>query len=337
MQHKLCDEFMEFWQSRCQEAQLPGLVDKHAPDFKKFAGSYIRFGLQNSDIIICDAGADVYSVLPRDEALSLFTDLYSLALKPMQMALVMPCFLNKAGFSRRSRIWYGHRHKVVDWLFLPVVDDKTAEIFLEGIAVSSSDHHEDDRLMVGSSLVERILVHNFISCAGDVDISAIDQHAWAVLEAMDAKILVDGEEKITVPHGLGGNAALLAAQAARSNVLAVASEEDVAMLSQRLKGQYNLRFCHSYEKAIEILKNDMVDVLVVTENFNGGTGLDLVQEAQRVSAFTASVFMLEQKANREDVRIVENGSFVQCLVKPVGEFALRKALDDASAHALKKT
>ncbi len=306
------------------------------PAFQKFADSYICLGLENADITICRVGAGVSSVLPQGESLSLFTDLYSLALKPMQMALVMPCFTHKAGFSRRSRIWYGHRHKVVDWLLLPVEHEETGDVFLEGVAISEASMHEDDQLMIGSTMLERILAHNFITCDGDIKLSAIDQHAWAVLEAMDAKVLVDGNEKTAMPHGLGGNAALLAAQAARSSVLAVANEEDIAALSQRLTGQYNLRFCHSYEDAVAILQSDMVDVLVVAEVFRGGTGLGLVQEAQNISAFTASVLMLEQKGNREDVRIVENGNFVQCLVKPVGEFALKKALDDASEHISQK-
>ncbi len=336
MQHTLCKDYQNYWKTRRTETSLPAVTTFSDASSLAFKENYVRFSLDKNDIVISAIGERVEQSMPAKVAAKFLTDIYPLALKPTQMALIMPCFTLKAGFNRLSRIWYGHRHKIVEWLLLPVQNTNNGQIELEGVIVSKLEQDSRDELAIGSSMIERIITQNYISCDQAVNLHGIDQHSWAVLDAMGADILIDGSFVEKETGGLGGEAALMASKAARSNVLAVANEEDFSSLKQRLSGRYNLKLVSSFDEAKEILKIDMIDVLVVSETFSGGVGLDLVNEALEISPFSASVLMLDRKDNREDARIVENGNFIQCLVKPVGEFALRQALDDASEHVNEK-
>lgn len=296
----------------------------------------LLFKLHQGDIILEYNGARNADVLTSNMLGRPITDLFPHALKPLQMSLLMPCIRQKIGMVRMSRVWYGHRHKDVEWLLLPVADREEGGVALVGVAVTFVSYDERDHVTVGSAMVERIMRQNFLSLGNNVDLSVIDSHSWAVLDTMGARVAVDGEIIDHTSNGIVGEAGLLAAKISHANVLAVAHPSDFGRILSRLGARYNLKMVETIDEARAILREDMIDVLVTTESVNGTPGLDLIREAQSVSAFAACVMMLDRREEAEDSRIVEDGKFVQCLVKPVGEFALRRALDDANDHVLER-
>lgn len=337
MQHDLCNKFFQYWEESRQGDALPSLDAFSGDVLASYGECGLIFKLQHGDIVLSYCGEQYAQVLNSDPVGKPLTDLFPLALKALQMSLLMPCFRQNIGMARLSRVCHGHRHKDVEWLMLPVLDEKTGEIALVGLSVTFTKFDERDSITIGSTLVERIMRQNFLSLDNPVDLSVIDSHSWAVLDTMGAQITVDGTLVSHTTNGLVGAAAVAVSKVAQANVLAVADPSEFGRVLSRLGARYNLKIVQTCEEARAILKADMIDVLVTTESIDGTSGSQLIQDMQQISAFTACVMMLNPKATAEDTRVVEqDGKFVQCLVKPVGEFALRKALDDANDHVVKR-
>jgi len=335
VQHTLCKNFYQYWDSCRGENAVPYLASFSPEKLAEYDDCGFIFSFQHGDILIDYVGEGDKGVLPTGLIGQPITDIFPLALKAMQMALLMPCFQQKIGANRRSRLWFGHRHKDVEWLFLPALKEDTEEIALVGLSVAFVGRDEKDVVSLGATTVERIMGQNYLAFGQNVDVSVIDSHSWAVLDAMGAKVTVEGEN---IPHddrGIAGNAGLVAVEVSRPNVLAVMQNGDMGKIGQRLGGRYNLRIVDTLEAARDILRQDMIDILVTGEAVNDGRGADLITEAQSISAFTACVMMLDQQGEAADARLEENGNLVHHLVKPVGEFALRQALDDAGTYVNK--
>jgi hypothetical protein len=332
MQHKHSKTLLKYWDQAKGEKDLPSLQSFSPEVLAGFDECGVIFKLKAGEIILDYVGARNIAVLTSNLQGRPITDLFSHALKPLQMSLIMPCFQQKAGLVRTSRVWYGHRHKDVEWVLLPVWDETEEQVALVGLAVTFVPFDERDHVAVGSSMVERIIRQNFLSFQRDISLSVIDSHSWAVLDTMGAKICIDNEEVFEIGHGITGDAGLAANKVAHANVLAVAQASDFGRILSRLGARYNLKVVETLGEAREILRKDMIDVLVTTETVNDVGGLALIEEAQQTSAFTACVMMLDPRESAIDTQIVENGHFVQCLVKPVGEFALRKAVDEGNSH-----
>ncbi len=332
MQHRLSKELYQYWESCRHGDNLPE-IDNFQPDkLSEYDECGLIFSLERGDIIVTYMGERNKAVLSADLLGRPITDMFPPALKAMQMALLMPCIRQKVGAVRRSRIWYGHRHKDVEWLFLPVVDSKANTISVVGIAVTFVDPDERDEVTVGSPMVERIIAQNYLALGQRVNVGVIDSHSRAVLDTMGAKLMIEGTTVVCDDRGIAGEAGLMAAKASRPNVLAVVEHADIGNVSERLGGRYNLRVIESFDEARRILKEDMIDILVTTETGKPGAGLDLIKDAQNISAFTACVMMLDRRDEAKDSRVEQNGKLIHHLVKPVGEFALRQALDDAGKH-----
>jgi len=336
IKHQLLNSFYEHWQGLFQDGTLPGLSNFSAEILAGFDECGLVFKHIEGEVLLTYSGKRNSAVLARDLLERPITDLYSPALKSLQMGLLMPCFLHGVGVLRMSRLWYGHRHKDVEWLLLPTIDEATGHIALVGLAATFVEPNERDAIVVGSPMVERLMRQDYISLQRSVELSTIDSHGWAVLDTMGAKICIDG---VKVEHdrrgGIAGEAGLVASKVSHANVLAVVSPAELGPILARLGARYNLKVVETLGEAKEILRRDMIDVLVTTETVNDVQGLELVKEAQDLSAFTACVMMLDPRDDIEDMRLVHENQFVECLVKPVGEFALRKAVDEANSHALK--
>lgn len=332
MQHRLSKDFLEYWRAKQPEQDLPCLSEFSPEKLAEFDECGLVFSLKHGDIKIDYLGERNKAVLSADMIGRPITDLFPPALKAMQMALLMPCIRQKIGLVRRSRLWFGHRHKDVEWLFLPVISDESGSVAIVGLAVTFVDRDERDEVAIGSPMVERIVTQNYISLGNQVNISGFDSHSRAVLDAMGTKTMVDGHEVPSDDRGIAGEAGLVAAKASRPNVLAVVGPNDIGNVSERLGGRYNLRAVASFDEARKILRSDMIDILVTAESSGHGIGLDLINDAQGISAFTACVVMLDRHSEAKDERLERNGNLIHHLVKPVGEFALRQALDDAGKH-----
>lgn len=332
MQHDLSRKLYHYWLDNRQGDNLPSLDLFPSEILEGYDGCALVFKLRQGEIILDYTGARNAQVLSSDLSGKPITELFPPALKSLQMSLIMPCIQQKIGMVRMSRVWFGHRHKDVEWIMLPVQETATGGTALIGLSLTFVDFDDRDYVTVGSTMVERIMRQNFLSLGQTVDLSVLDSHSWAVLDTMGAVVALDGENISHTTMGLVGDAGLVATKVAHANVLAVARPSDFGRILRRLGARYNLKMVETLEEARLILQKDMVDVLVVSEALEDISGLELIREAQATSAFTACVMMLDPRNEAEDTRVIEDGKFVQCLVKPVGEFALRKALDDANQH-----
>lgn len=337
MQHPLLNSFYQFWMGkRSIDEGLPSLEDFPEEVLSDFDECGLILKLQGGEVLVEYTGKKSASVLTSDLRGRPITDLFSPTLKPLQIGLVMVCFQQGIGMLRLSRLWYGHRHKDVEWLLLPVTDHETGNVVMVGLSTTFVEPNERDYIAVGSSMVERIIVQNYLSLGKEVNLSSIDSNSWAVLDTMGVKLCVDEiEVERFATRGIAGEAGEVAAKVAHANVLAVAHPSDLGHTLSRIEAHYNLQIVETLGEARNILRNDMIDVLVTAETVNDVAGLELIKEAQSTSAFTACVMMLDPRDQIEDKRVIEDGRYVHCIVKPVGEFALRKAVDDANSHVIK--
>ena len=336
MHHQLCEDFYQYWLSCRPDNALPPMSAFTPQKSEEFSEHGFVLALENGDIIVKHMAAYSTSVLSEALVDRPLKELYLPSMQSMQTALVMPCFTRQIGMVRTSRVWYGHRHKEVEMILLPVSDEDTGTIYIVGVVVAFVDRDARDKISPPESLVERVVRQNFLSFGHKVDFSIIDPHSWAVLDTMGAVVLVDGAPIEHDTRGLAGGAGLVAAKAAHANVLGVAPSGDFSFISRRMGERYNLHLVQTQKEAVEILAGDMIDILVTVENFQDGTGTGLIEEVKKLSRHTACVLMLDRNPSAEDSRIEENDRLIYRLVRPVGEYALRKALDEANKYVSDK-
>lgn len=337
MKHQLCKEFYAYWESHATDGNLPHIEHFSHEKMQDFLGCGVIYSLCEGDIYLDYIGPQLKQVMPQGVEGMPLTRLYSPSLMATQVALFMPCFISSLGVTRYSRCWFSHRHKDVETILLPVEKPGSDSVVMVGVSVAFVATDEKDKISTEYVLTERILKQNFLTFGNKADFNCIDAHTWAVLDTMGARLCVDGQDIAGEDStGLIGQAGVAAAKLARPNVLAVANGSDFGHIAGRLGGRYNLKIVETLEEARTVLTSDLIDILVALESYNEGTGKELIEEAQKISAFTACVLMLDQGDETEDSAVITDDSYVQCLVQPVGEFALRKVLDDASDHVTKR-
>jgi DNA-binding NtrC family response regulator len=153
---------------------------------------------------------------------------------------------------------------------------------------------------------------------------------------MGAEITVNGMAVTRSKVAIGGEAAYAARKTATASILAVTDLGSFAAHVGRLRGLYKFRQVESLESARAILEKDRVDVMLVSERVDGDLGLDLIRDVQNRGGDTGCVLMLEPREGATDTAVQTERGLVYCLVKPVGDFALRKAIDDAARFIAKK-
>ncbi|MBV1901181.1 MAG: hypothetical protein KUG56_05860 [Kordiimonadaceae bacterium] len=336
MHHQLCEDFYQYWLSCKQDDALP-LLSAFSPEkLAEFDNSGCIFSLQNGEIVFQFLGEKNALVFSENMVGKSMGKLHARSMQEMQLALIKPCITLKIGISRVSRVWFGHRHKEVEGLMLPVADDETGAIAIVGVTVTFVDPDARDKIYFNPPLVERIVTQNYISFGRRVDFSILNSHCWAVLDTMGAVISVDGIPLEHEKTGLAGGAGVDAVKAAHAKVLCVAPTEDFSFISSRMGERYNLHLVETELEARWFLKSDLIDILITVEKFGDTTGAELIKQAQEMSDYTACVLLLDQQAQAEDSREEKEGKLIYRLVRPVGEFALRKALDEANAYVMDK-
>ncbi|MBL4838673.1 MAG: hypothetical protein JKY34_13955 [Kordiimonadaceae bacterium] len=336
MHHQLCVDFYQYWLSCKQDGGLPPLSAFSPEKLAEFDDSGWIFALQDDEIVFQYLGEKSALVFSESMIGKPVGELHARSMREMQLGLIKPCFSLKIGISRISRVWYGHRHKEVEGLMLPVIDSESGAITIVGVSVTFVDPDSRDIIYFNASLVERIVSQNYLSFGQKIDFSILNAHCWAVLDTMGATISVDGIPLEHEKTGLAGEAGLEAVKAAHAKVLCVAPTEDFSFISNRIGERYNLHLVETEQEARWFLKSDLIDILITVEKFGDTTGVELIKQAQEISDYTACVLLLDQQAQAEDSREEKEGKLVYHLVRPVGEFALRKALDDANAYVMAK-
>lgn len=114
------------------------------------------------------------------------------------------------------------------------------------------------------------------------------------------------------------------------SVLIVASEADYSVLTARLGSRYKIRHSIQGTDALKMIDRLSIDVLVASELLPDMSGADLITKAETATSKIASIIIHEQfapmSAQARELVMVEH------LNKPVGEFTLMKAIDEAGAR-----
>ena len=336
MRHEQCKKLFDLWCANREAGKLPDLQAFFtAPDlqFREHGVVIVR---ESGDIFFDFCGEGVMQALGADILGKSMTFCYSEKFKALQLESVGICFDQHVGVDRYSRFWFGHRHKDVEWLLLPAKDGIGGRTVLVGMSATFVEPDSMDALAQGSDLIERIFAQDYLADGGDVDFAPLSRTSWAMLDAMGAEMTVDG---VPVPRSkvaIGGEAAYAAKKTASASVLAVTTSESFAAHAAKLHGLYKLRLVESLADAQAILEKDRVDVLLTAERIDGGLGLDLIRDVQNRGDDTGCVLMLEPRNGAVDTAVQTERGLVYCLVKPLGDFALRKAIDDAARFVVKR-
>jgi hypothetical protein len=336
MRHEHCKKLFDFWRSRCREDTLPDLAAFFLEPSLNFKARGVVILREAGDIFYDYCGDEVLKVLGPDILGKSMTSVYSEKFKALQLESVGICFDQRVGVDRYSRFWFGHRHKDVEWLLLPAWDDVGNRTVLVGMSATFVAPDALDALAAGSDLIERIIAQDYLSPGRDVDLGSFSRTSWAVLEAMGAEITVNGDTAVRSKVAIGGEAAYAARKTATASILAVTDLDAFTVHAGKLAGLYKFRQVESLEDARTILEKDRVDVMLVSERIEGGLGLDLIRDVQNRGGDTGCVLMLEPRDGATDTAVQTERGLVYCLVKPVGDFALRKAIDDAARFIAKK-
>ncbi|WP_417450468.1 hypothetical protein [Kordiimonas sp.] len=336
MRHKHCQRLFEFWQSRLSSGVLPDVGDFFSEPTLEFSDRGVVIVREAGDIFYDYCGERLLEALGADILGQSMTFFYSDKFKALQIESASVCFDQHVGLHRYSRFWFGHRHKDVEWLLLPARDSIGNRTVLVGMAATFVKHDELDKLVHGSDLVERIIAQDYLSAAAEVKFDVISRSSWAMLDAMGADVTVNGSKVARKKVAIGGDAAYAARKASAANVLGVADANEFARSAQTLRGLYSFRLLETYGDALAVLQTDRVDVLVVDERVRGGMGVDLIKYAMDQKIDLAAVLLVEPREGAKDTVVEVGNSLVHCLVKPIGDFALRNAIDNASEFVSKR-
>lgn len=122
---------------------------------------------------------------------------------------------------------------------------------------------------------------------------------------------------------------MTSAQAA-INVLIVSDEDDYIQFSHRLGQQYNVMHVEEGRKAVDTAARGSVDVLVTTQSLPDMTGAELIVNLAKSHDMPA-IIIRDQMGHAADgvLEALSSVVSVEQLSRPVGEFTLKKAIDDA--------
>ncbi|WP_262693016.1 hypothetical protein [Kordiimonas aestuarii] len=330
MRHKLCKQLFEFWQARYASGKLPDLQAFFDEASLKFHDRGVVIVREAGDIFYDYCGDEILKALGADILGQSMAFCYSENFKVLQLESAAVCFDQHVGLDRYSRFWFGHRHKDVEWLLLPARDTIGRRIVLVGMSATFVEHDTLDALAAGSDLIERIIAQDYLTLGKAIDLDGIGRASWAMLDAMGADVTVNGQPVRRSNVAIGGEAAYAARKASVASVLAVVDRNSFEGSAKMLEGLYSFRRVETFGDALAVLRKDRVDVLVLNEHVEGGLGIDLVKYVQDGEEDAACVLLLEPREGAEDTVVKTDQGLVYCLVKPVGDFALRKAVDDAS-------
>lgn len=125
---------------------------------------------------------------------------------------------------------------------------------------------------------------------------------------------------------------MMSAEAA-INVLIVADEDDYSQFSRRLGQQYNVTHVEEGNMAVDRVALGTVDVLVTTQSLPDMTGAELIASLSKSSELPSIIIQdqIDQSADGT-IEALMGRARVERLCRPVGEFTLKKAIDDATAR-----
>lgn len=334
MQHASIINFHTLWTEKCpkgnSEKKFPDIDDFSATDLALFDERDCILSQKDGGFYFEQFGERLQYVTSQNLKTDEVFDIYPSVTQNIMRDMLRFCFQHQAGLNRVSRFWVSHRHVDVEWILLPAYD-RAGELVMIGGSVSFADHHERDLLVANSEDIERILVQNYLSVGGKLSLQQLSIEARSYLAVMGTKLAIDNKEVTIRGEKALGGAAAIAAKVARPSVLIVSDVQPFVPYITRLASRYNLKMVETLHEASEILALDAIDVLVVSEQLpNAQSGLDLLEKAMAHLAHTGLVVLLEDRHQKDDDVIEVGGQSIPYLTKPVGEFALRQAVELAA-------
>lgn len=121
----------------------------------------------------------------------------------------------------------------------------------------------------------------------------------------------------------------------RISVLIVSSEESPLDLSPRLRERYRVTRVTNGAFALETLQTSHFDVLLVSAQLSDMSGAELAARLTRLEDRPSSILVHEHVlALNEALATLELPNTVEHLNRPIGEFTLMKAIDDAGTRTV---
>lgn len=327
MQNELCIHFMDLWNSKRSKDRFPKISDFSEQELAYYDGQTQVIYMEDAGLYYKSVGHRLQQVASHDLLHSEIFDHYPAAIQDMQRDLIRFALIYQLGINRLSRYWYGHRHKDIELLLLPVFDD-SGRVCLMGVAASFIASSDQDTIDKQSNEVERIVAQEYLTFGAAISIQNLSAAAQSFLATMGTIVSVDGQEKQLQRSVAIGGAADAAARAARPSVLIVSEREELIPYIDRFTARYRLKVVETTLEAAEILTLDKIDILIVSEKIPDQTkGIDLVRKFASITDEVGLIMLLESREGAEDQVLTVCSTEVHCLVKPVGEFALKRAID----------
>lgn len=332
MDQVLTKQIVDLWQREKADQDFPAADVFAGLIACDYAPNLVWLSMTEKGVVLRRAGENIQAALPEDMQDRPIKRLFGEALQPVQEALLRPCFDTGLGLFRQSRLWLGDRHCDIEALLMPVPGPNGAGCDLIGIVQASNRCALEASEGISNEIIERLTCQAYLTLGRSVTLEPFDSQTWAVLDAMGTSISVDGKE-LAPPQRLAQDAASRHVRRLnRTNVLIVGREDDLAAYSARLGTNHRLLSAASGREALAVLRNDSVDVLMSAETLPDMSGLSLINTARTLSQHTAGILVHEGAASMPAPKSTPD-LVVDHLCKPVGEFTLMQAVNDAGERA----
>lgn len=117
------------------------------------------------------------------------------------------------------------------------------------------------------------------------------------------------------------------------NVLIVADDDDYSQFTRRLGQQYKVSHVFEGYRAVDKVVRGSVDVLITAQSLPDMSGVELISRLSNRDDLSSIIIrdQMEQTVDATIEALAAKGR-VEQLSRPVGEFTLKKAIDQAGAR-----
>ena len=315
------------------EASCPDADDFAKNWLPHFQGFHLSLSCKD-DRIVCDSvGPDLADLFDHLKPGVEFVQGYPATVRPIHYDLLLAGFASRLSIYRLARYWFGHRFRELEWLFVPVYT-ASRKVQLVGGAVPLSAHVDPrDSLDLTRNGTERLIEHSYIA-GGDGRASlSLKPLTWSYLTASRTAVHLNGKAVAPEKQGIGGLAVSKAREASRPSVLVVGAFADHEAVLNVMSRHYRIRKSESISDAKNIMRDDRIDVVIAESHLPDGDGNQLFHfGSEQNTRFGGGVLVSDWEDQKDDIREEGPSGLTFSLIRPVGEYALRRAVEEIAIY-----
>ena len=299
----------------------------------QFNEFHLILSLSNGVIICKSAGSALQDLFTHLNENAVFVEGYPSTVRPIHHDLLRPGFESNLAIYRLARYWLGHRYREIEWLFIPIQTSDGDTHLLGGAVPLSAYVDPKDSLDMTRSGTERLIEQAYTPRGTCHPTLSFKPLTWSYLTASRTLLSLDGRVLPPEKQGIGGHAASKAREASRPSVLVVGEFSDHEAVLATMSRHYRLRKAKNISDAEDVMRSDRIDVVIAENQLPDGNGSQLIHfGSPHNDRFGGGILVYDWEEHWDDIKEEGPTGLIFSLIRPVGEYALRRAVEEIAIH-----